>query len=377
MTQKVEESCALVEEVVSRKPGRLRQLWRIGGAILWNRIRFRHPMMLMHSVTEACQAACPYCPWAHGKKRQDELTLPEIGRVYAEARELGMCYVHFWGGEPLMHPHIGDIVAHAADIGFVTGMITNGGLLRHRADAVVPHLGRLYVSLDYPGEKHDEMRQTPKLYARIIEGLEYVRTKWPKQFILLSFVLCKENSHVVKEMAYFAKQFNARLYVNPMRAAALVSEEPFMTDDSHVNSEAFTVDNSSLVIPWEEQREVWEELLSLKKAGYPIQNSRYYMKLIARKGAAPEYRCHWPKISVGIDANGDIVDCQRWDRPITNVRHAPLKDIIVHPRALELYGEGGEGCYACSSPARVEPSRLWGFHPGMLADVLGNLVFRQ
>ncbi|MEK7516652.1 MAG: radical SAM protein [Patescibacteria group bacterium] len=361
-----------------RKIGGFRQVIKMTGAILRNRIRYRNPFMLLHSVTEACQAACPYCPWAHGKRRPDELTLPEIKRLYEEARGLRMRYVHFWGGEPLTHPKIGEIAAHAVACGLITGMITNGGLLRRRADELIPYLNRLNVSLDYPGTKHNEMRATLGLYEQLIAGIEYVRSKWPKQPILLSFTLCKDNRDAVREAAYLARQLGVRLYINPMRAGALVSDGGEVEDATrHRNDSAFDVDNSARVIPWADQREVWETLISLKKAGYPIQNTHYYMKLIARSGRAPEYRCHWPKMCVAIDANGDIVDCQRWNRPIASVRTTPLRDIVQLPRMRELYGEAGESCSACASPARVEPSRMWGLHPGMVTGAISSLILRR
>lgn len=361
-----------------KKTGGFKQTVSMTGAIVRNRIRFKNPLMLLHSVTEACQAKCPHCPWAHGKRRPDELTLPEIKHLYEEAQALRMRYIHFWGGEPLVHPQIGEIVAHAAVCGLITGMITNGGLLRRRADEVIPHLDRLNVSLDYPGTKHNEIRKTPRLYEQLIAGIEYVRSKWPKQPIIFSFMLCKENRDTVREAAYLAKQLGARLYVNPMRAGALLAEGS-ETENAlhHGNDTAFEVDNRSNVIPWEEQRAVWTELITLKKAGWPIQNTYYYMKLIAKSGAAPVYRCHWPKICVGIEANGDIVDCQCWNRPIANVKKMPLSEIVKLPRMQELYGEAGESCSACASPARVEPSRMWGLRPGMIASAISSLVLRK
>jgi len=357
-----------------RKIGEFKQAVQMTGAIVRNKIRFKNPFMLLHSVTEACQAACGYCPWAHGKRRPDELTLPEIKHLYDEAQALRMRYIHFWGGEPLVHPRISEVVAYAAACGFVTGMITNGGLLRRRADEVIPHLSRLNVSLDYPGTKHDEMRATPRLYEQLIEGIEYVRSTWPKQPIILSFTLCKENRDAVREAAYLARQLGVRLYVNPMRLGALTSGA---VAADHKNDAAYVVDNSNLVIPWEEQREVWETLIALKKAGWPIQNTYYYMKLIAKSGAAPVYRCHWPKLCVDVQANGDIADCQQWDKPIANVRTTSLREIVQLPRMRALYGEVGESCSACASPARVESSRMWGLRPGMVASAVKSLVLRK
>lgn len=98
------------------------------------------------------------------------------------------------------------------------------------------------------------------------------------------------------------------------------------------------------------------------------------MRKIARHSAAPSYRCHWPKMCLTVDANGDVVDCQRWDAPIANVRDQPLREIARCARVEELWGSVGERCNACASPARVEPSGLWGMKPQMLADSVRSLT---
>lgn len=349
------------------------QLTRIGWSLIRNRLNFRGPTMMMHAVTEACNARCPFCVFRHGKRRPDELTLPEITALYRDSRANGIQYVHLWGGEPLVHPQIEGILAAAREAGLFTGMVTNGALLSRRAELVTPLLERLYISLDHPSNQHDALRKTPGLFRKIVEGITRVRTLSPNKFILLNFTLMRDNADAVSEMAELAKALSVRLYINPMRTTSNAVEK----SSDRTNDGVFKVDNGELALPWEDQRPIWRQVLALKRAGYPIQNARWYMRYVARHGRPPPYRCHWPKICLMVDANGDVVDCQRWEQPITNIREVGVKDLIGHPRMTALFGEDGESCNACVTPTRVEPSKLWGLHPGTITQLVTGLVLKK
>jgi hypothetical protein len=41
----------------------------------------------------------------------------------------------------------------------------------------------------------------------------------------------------------------------------------------------------------------------------------------------------------------------------------------------ELYGACGEACNECASPARVEPSKFWDLHVGMILQTVQSMVF--
>ncbi|HEX7049698.1 MAG TPA: radical SAM protein [Longimicrobiales bacterium] len=82
-------------------------------------------------VTRRCNLACGYCnefdqvskpvPYDELVRRMDHLT-----------DVLGVTIMDFLGGEPLLHPRIADLVAHARRKGCWTNIITNGLLLSER-----------------------------------------------------------------------------------------------------------------------------------------------------------------------------------------------------------------------------------------------------
>ncbi len=337
-----------------------------------SRVFGRRPLVMMHAVTEACNARCSYCVFRHGKRGPRELSVDEIRTLYREAYGVGVRYVHLWGGEPLVHPELPAIAEAATRARLTTGIVTNDMLLERRAEEVVPWIRRIHISLDQPDERHDEMRSTRSLFRRAISGIERVRREWPDRFVLVAFTLCRDNADSVEDMARLCRRLGARLYINPMRSTANIQN----TAGTGHNDEALAVHNGDRILSWEEQRPIWRRLLDLRRTGYPIQNSPGYMRKLAR-GGPPQYRCHWPKLSVCVDANGDVVDCQRWDQPIANVRDTPLAEVVRSARVRELSGRAGESCNACASPARVEPSGIWGLKPAMLVSTIRGLASRR
>jgi MoaA/NifB/PqqE/SkfB family radical SAM enzyme len=79
-------------------------------------------------VTRRCNLACGYC------NEYDKVSAPVpfetlTARMDHLINELGVTIMDFLGGEPLMHPRIADLVAHANERGCWTNIITNGFLL--------------------------------------------------------------------------------------------------------------------------------------------------------------------------------------------------------------------------------------------------------
>ena len=89
-------------------------------------------------VLRACDAACRFC-FATFRDVRGQLSAGDAIRVMEALRAAGTEKLNFAGGEPTLHPHIGDLVSEARRLGFVTSIITNGSRLdrlleRHASD---------------------------------------------------------------------------------------------------------------------------------------------------------------------------------------------------------------------------------------------------
>ncbi len=85
------------------------------------------PWNLIAELTYRCPLRCPYCsnPVGHADVR-DALDADAWGRVFRAAAELGTVHVGLTGGEPSVRRDLETIVAHAAEAGLYTHLVTAG-----------------------------------------------------------------------------------------------------------------------------------------------------------------------------------------------------------------------------------------------------------
>ncbi|HET6552703.1 MAG TPA: GTP 3',8-cyclase MoaA [Dyella sp.] len=110
------------------------------------------------SVMDRCNFRCPYCmpESTYGEHftflRNDErLDFDEIARLCRLAAPLGVSKLRLTGGEPLLRPHLAELVARLRRVEGITdlAMTTNGVLLaRHASELRDAGLDRITVSLD-------------------------------------------------------------------------------------------------------------------------------------------------------------------------------------------------------------------------------------
>ncbi|HEX6273052.1 MAG TPA: radical SAM protein, partial [Polyangiaceae bacterium] len=85
------------------------------------------PYTLVAELSYRCPLACPYCSNpASFAEITSELGAATWGRVFAEARELGVVQVHLTGGEPLARHDLSTIVALARQAELYVNLVTSG-----------------------------------------------------------------------------------------------------------------------------------------------------------------------------------------------------------------------------------------------------------
>ena len=106
------------------------------------------------SLTDRCNLRCVYCMPKEGLQWQahaNQLSVDEIVRVVETAAQGGVKRVRLTGGEPLIHPHIVEIVRRIASIQNIeeVSLTTNAMLLERLAQPLADAgLKRVNISLD-------------------------------------------------------------------------------------------------------------------------------------------------------------------------------------------------------------------------------------
>ena len=88
------------------------------------------PYAVLAELSHRCPLQCPYCSNPVELERASgECTTDEWRRVMDEAVDLGVLHVHFSGGEPTVRRDLEQLVAHAAQAGLYSNLITSAVLL--------------------------------------------------------------------------------------------------------------------------------------------------------------------------------------------------------------------------------------------------------
>jgi len=94
-----------------------------------------------------CNYRCRFC-FATYRDIEGQLPLADAKALLLALREAGADKLNFAGGEPTLHPHIGELVAEAKRLGFVTTLITNGARLDRLLDAHAQDIDWVGISVD-------------------------------------------------------------------------------------------------------------------------------------------------------------------------------------------------------------------------------------
>lgn len=129
------------------------------------------PITMELDLTNVCSHRCPLCAGRRmANSAQEELfavagdgeQMPKssAARHLTQMAEAGVRAVTFTGGgEPTVHPDLGELVSLAASLGLDVGLITHGGLLhRHDVEKLVANCTWIRVSVD--ASSPDEFRLT-------------------------------------------------------------------------------------------------------------------------------------------------------------------------------------------------------------------------
>ncbi|MFC4030777.1 radical SAM protein [Streptomyces polygonati] len=168
-------------------------------------------------ITFRCNSLCGYCNvWQDDKfKGYEELTPDRARRILDEMYALGVRYVDFTGGEPVLHPHIDEIVQYAKSLGMAVEITSNGIRFAKHIDAIVPYVDTMNVSLDtLKPERYQAIRGVPTL-DRALDVIKRVAATGAGHLKLIC-VVTRENVDEVADLLRFAQDSRVVIYFSTM-----------------------------------------------------------------------------------------------------------------------------------------------------------------
>ncbi|MBC8492543.1 MAG: radical SAM protein, partial [Chloroflexi bacterium] len=131
----------------------------------------------MFAVTNRCNARCEFCSiplQPYNGATSPNLFEQAIDKLY----DLGVRYIQFTGGEPLLYPYLIRVIKHASELGMLMTVVTNGSLLDEKRAKALAESGvqGASISVDhYDSSVFERNRGIPGLTDRVAEGVQHLR----------------------------------------------------------------------------------------------------------------------------------------------------------------------------------------------------------
>ena len=210
------------------------------------------PLLASFKLTYRCNLRCQQCPFYSMQAK--ELTYPQVVDILDRLYQRGNRLVVLEGGEPMMWKDgdysIHDVVAAARKRFFSVGMTTNGTF------PLDVNVNTLWVSVDGLEKTHNELRDAP-IFSKIMENIG--RSQHPRLFAHIT--INSINADEIPDLIQFLQ--------NKVKGITIQFYYPYNHKDE-------------LFLDFERRERLLEEIIQMKKAGYPILNSVAALKALKR-----------------------------------------------------------------------------------------------
>jgi Fe-coproporphyrin III synthase len=294
-----------------------------------NRIRSL-PILVIHAHS-SCNCRCVMCDIWKTKDRQI-FGAEDVERQMDSIRKLGVKWIVFSGGEPLMNPELPEVCTILRSEGIRLTLLTTGLLLKKHAESVAEHFDDIIISLDGPPRVHDAIRRVQGGFALIETGIRAI-------------------SHLRADIRITARctvqKANYKYLFETARAAKLLGLNGISFLAADLTSQAF---NRLLVWPASRQHEIGlalpevieleDEIERLIRNGERelgvgfVAESPDKLRRIARHfrahlglDSAEAPTCNAPWISAVIEADGSVRPCF-FHRAVGNLQRTSLEDVV-------------------------------------------------
>jgi hopanoid biosynthesis associated radical SAM protein HpnH len=297
-------------------------------------INKRFPLVLMLEPLHTCNLTCTGC----GRIREYESTITQklsLAQCLKASEECGAPIVSICGGEPLLYPEIGALVAELVARNKTIYLCTNGMFIKKRLKDFKPNDTLFFnVHLDGMEKNHDIAVEREGVFREAIEGVKLAKAAGFK--VCTNTTVYKETDmNEIEELFEYLTQFNVDGHmISPAYGYSAVNDrEIFMTRD-----------------------DIYEKFKDVDKLAkrFPLNSTPTYLEFLQGKRDYP---------------------CTAWGNPTYNVKgwkgpcylitdgHYQTFEELMTKTQWESYGAGNDPrCDHCMVHCGFEPSAALGIN---------------
>jgi MoaA/NifB/PqqE/SkfB family radical SAM enzyme len=321
--------------------------------------RFLFPRLAIYVLTGQCNFNCAYCE-DFGHERNAEATaglpLADALRVLKILRQATDCLI-LMGGEPLLYPEIQPLVEQARrDLHFRHLTLSTNGWLLPRAEALLPHLDRLVISLDSvdPQQWSSIIRMPVEAAQAVLANIQRcaARQKADHFQLIINAVLAPETLPGAPALLDFCRQNRILISFSPQ----MVNNWPRY---ELITSPAYT--------------NFIRHLIHAKQRGGPMVGSLAYLRMLLN---LQPFSCY-PTLTPRILPNGDLAyPCRPIEKSGNTHGGRPCNLLAVdswtdaQAASLARFGEPPQVCNSCFQQCYAEPSLMQAQPLALLGELL-------
>lgn len=134
-----------------------------------------YPLSVYLKITDRCQLSCSFC--SQKCNLNGDMDLVFAKNTLKTLKKLGIMYVFYTGGEPLLHPYLLDVLKFGHELGLKQTLVTNALLLNKKTNLlnVLNYIFAIGVSLHGCAKTHDVLSGKKGTYDRVIESLRIIK----------------------------------------------------------------------------------------------------------------------------------------------------------------------------------------------------------
>ncbi|OGW39662.1 MAG: radical SAM protein, partial [Nitrospirae bacterium GWD2_57_9] len=209
---------------------------------------------------KSCNFRCLYCYASDNNLHRNELTKEEFIGVIRQARELGARKMIILGGEPMLYPHILDMIRFIRGLDMEVELFTNGTNMTPEAARTMYDLGvRVVLKMNTFDENlQDTLSGRKGAYAQIQEAFRNLKQAgYPSadRFMGVSTVVCQQNIEELPRMWEWLRDQNIVPYFEMITPQGGAKEHNMLDVDSRRVEEFFRkiseIDRTKYGYDWE------------------------------------------------------------------------------------------------------------------------------
>jgi MoaA/NifB/PqqE/SkfB family radical SAM enzyme len=217
----------LMRPVLKDRPHLKQRLVQLDGAM--TRLQYsaaRHfpsavrpqPRVLTVAITARCNLRCIGCRYERDFMLGQQLPVGIVLDLLQDAKEAGFERVRLYGGEPLLHKDLAQMVQTASELGLHPYVTTNGLLLREKIGELY-NAGLRSLTIGYYGatNTYDHYVQRQGSFERLERSIAAVRDRYGTQIVMqINFLLSRPSANLrdLESAWRFALRYNLRFQVD-------------------------------------------------------------------------------------------------------------------------------------------------------------------